>query len=344
MKSAGENRQTKGLPSLLSFAAQTGVPLREAFDAAGLDPMRLAAAEDEIIPHHVRARLWDAITRLSGDPDFGIHMAEWLCQNPEEHFDVLAYAVRSCSTLGEHYGRMARYVRLIHEGTFLALEYESDAARLVHGFRDGSFSARHPSECMLAIAVLQGRRAIGDELIPKEVRFAHPAPLSFDEQRRLFRAPVHFGCARNEVIFELADLSKPQRHAEPRLQEVLERQLEGLMAQLPPDHSLIARVKGHLVDHLLDGEPAVSTVAAKMRISSRTLQRRLTDEGTSFAKLLADVRCEEARRHLQNSRTSINEVAFLLGFLEVSAFHRAFKRWTGQTPAEFRRSLRMSSS
>lgn len=341
---AGDNRNTKGLPSLLAFAAHQGVPLREAFDAAGLDPMRLASAEEDAVPHHVRLRMWEAITRLSGDPDFGIHMAEWVCRNPEEHFDVLAYAVRSCSTLGEHYGRMVRYVRLIHEGTFLTLEYETHVARLVHGLRDGSVAARHPTECMLGLAVLQGRRAVGDELVPKEVRFAHSPPASIAELQRVFQAPVLFDCARNEVVFEATDLDKPQRHAEPRLQEVLERQLEGLMAQLPPDHSLVSRVKGHLVDHLLDGEPAVGTVAAKMRLSSRTLQRRLTDEGTSFAKLLADVRCEEARRHLQKSQTSINEVAFLLGFLEVSAFHRAFKRWTGQTPAEYRRSFRSSSS
>lgn len=341
--SAPERFQTKGLPSLLAFAVHLGVPLPDVFEAVGVDPMHLAGAEKETIPHHIRARMWDAVMRLSGDPDFGIHLAEWVCQHPEEHFDVLAYAVRSCSTLGEHYERMVRYVRLIHDGTFLALEYEPSATRLIHRHRDGLPLMRHPTECMLALPVLQGRRAIGDELVPLEVRFVHSAPASTSELQRIFRSPIYFDCARNEVAFVPSDLEKPQRFAEPRLQEVLERQLEGLMSRLPAEQSFIARVKGHLVEHLLGGEPAVGKVAAKMRLSSRTLQRRLSDEGTSFAKLLADVRCEQARLQLQNPRTSITEVAFLLGFIEVSAFHHAFKRWTGQTPAEYRRSLRASS-
>jgi AraC-like DNA-binding protein len=195
---------------------------------------------------------------------------------------------------------------------------------------------------MMTIAVLQGRRAIGDDFSPQEVCFSHPAPERISEPERVFRAPVRYGCPRNELFLHPADLDQPQRHAEPRLLEVLERQLETLVSKLPEERSFPSRVKCHMADQLLEGEPMMRSIAAKLCMSPRTLQRRLNDEGTSFAKLLVDLRRDLALRYLQDPRKSINEVAFLLGFLEIAAFYRAFKRWTGKTPAEYQRSVRDS--
>lgn len=339
--SVGEFQRAKSIPRLIAFAVHRGVRPDELLLAAGIDLARLGNPEAEV-PHNAKLRLWDEAARLSGDPDFGLHLGEWVCQCPEEHFDVLAFAVRSCATLGDHYRRMERYVRLIHEGTFLTLEIEPDVVRLVHGLIDDTSAPRQPVECMLTMAVLQGRRAIGDDFSPREVRFAHAAPAGMSEQERLFRAPVRYGCPRNELLLDPADLEQPQRQAETRLQAVLERQLEELLSKLPADRSFPSRVKGHIAEQLLDGEPTVQAIAAKLHMSPRTLQRRLNDEGTAFAKLLADLRRDMALRYLQDPGRTINEVAFLLGFLEIPAFYRAFKRWTGKTPAEYQRSVRHS--
>ncbi len=336
-----EHRRARSIPSMMAFAVHLGVRPDELLHAAGVDLMRLADPDVDV-PQLVKERLWEEAVRLSGDPDFGLHLAEWICQSPEEHFDVLAFAVRSCATLSDHYRRMERYVRLIHEGTLLTLEIEADVARLVHGLIDGSKPPRQPVECMLALAVLQGRSAIGADFSPREVRFAHAAPSSISEHERVFRSPVRYACERNEIVLNPTDLEQPQHYAEPRLQAVLERQLDDLVSKLPDDRSFPSQVKCHLATHLMDGAPPVRAIASKLHMSPRTLQRRLNDEGTSFAKLLADLRRDLALRHLQDPRRSINEVAFLLGFLEVSAFHRAFKRWTGKTPAEYQRSFRHS--
>jgi AraC-like DNA-binding protein len=311
--------------------------------AAGLGPAAVFDP-DGAVPHRQNARLWDEAVRLTGDQDLGLHMAEWVSQCPEEHFDVLAYAVQSCASLGEHYRRMGRYVRLLHEGAYLSLEIEQDTAKLVHGLLDGAMPPRQPVECMLALAVLQGRRAIGEEFAPRAVCFAHPWPARVGEQERLFRAPVRYGCEHNEVVLDRALLERRQLQAEPRLLAMLDRQLEGLLSRLPEDRSLQGQARRVMADHLLDGEPALYAVAAKLHMSPRSLQRRLRDEGTSFAKLLADLRRDLALRHLQSPRTTIGDVAFLLGFSEVSAFHRAFKRWTGRTPAEHLRSVRKPSA
>lgn len=331
-----EGARGKSLPSLLRFAARAGVSPHALLRAAGVDPA-LVGNPDAEIPHGPKLRLWDEAAHLTGDPDFGLHLAEWVCLSPEEHFAVLTFAVQSCATLGEHYKRMERYVRLIHEGTFLTLEVEQDDARLSHGVIDGVLPPRQPVECMLALAVLQGRRAVGDDFSPREVRFAHTSPTRVSEQERLFRAPVRYAWPRNELVLARADLERPQRHAEPRLLDVLDGQIQALLSWQSETRSLPGRVTRYMADQLPDGEPTLSSVAAKLKMSSRSLQRRLQDEGTTFARLLADLRRDLASRYLSNAGTTIAEVAFLLGFTEISAFHRAFKRWTGTTPAEYKR-------
>lgn len=132
-------------------------------------------------------------------------------------------------------------------------------------------------------------------------------------------------------------LARQQRHAEPRLLAVLARQLDGLLVEQPEDHRFLEQVKRCMMNELPDREPSIAVVAAKQRMSPRTLQRRLYGEGTTFAALLSDLRRDLAVRYLADARLEIGEVGFLLGFQDATAFHRAFKRWTGSTPAQHRR-------
>lgn len=324
---------------IVGFAASAGVSPPELLHAAGLDPA-LLADPDAYLPGSQEMRLWDEAVRLTGDQDFGLHLAEWAARAPENHFDVLAFAVRSCATLGEHYALAGRYIRLVHEGVYLSLEEEGDVARLVHGHSPEQIGPRHPVEGMLALTLLLGRREVGEELAPQRVCFAHARPDRVSEQERVFGAPVHYGCPRNEMVLDRALLERPQLHAELRLLAILDRQLGGLLSGLPESHGYRDVVKRCMLDELPEREPVVATIAARLHMSARSLQRRLQSEGTSFAEVLSDLRRDMALRYLQDQRISIGEVAFLLGFLDVTAFHRAFKRWTGSTPAEYRRSAR----
>lgn len=332
MESAQPNREVL---ALVGFAASLGVSPDVLLDAAGFDA---ALASRAVVPHRHVVRLWEEATRLSGDADFGLHLAGWLVQHAEDRFDVMAFAMRSCATLGEQYARLGRYVRLLHKETFLSLEIAGDAARLVHGVVDGNRPLRQPSEGMLAMVLLQGRRTIGEDFAPVAVYFTHPKPARTTEHERLFRAPLHFDAPRDELVLDRALLDRPQVHAEPRLLTLLERQLEALMREVSVGHTVTGPIRRCMADGLLEGEPTLNTVAKRLRLSPRTLQRRLRDEDTSFAELLADVRHELALKHLRNPEVSIQEVAFLLGFSDVSTFHRAFKRRAGVTPATYRRS------
>lgn len=330
-------RATKAILCVVGFAAKSGVPPPELLRAAGLDPALLTGPDADIL-HTEELRLWDEAVHLSGDPDFGLHLAEWLVQFPKEQFDVLAFAVRSCATLGDNYRRVARYLRLVHDGIYLRLEEEGDLARLVHGHhQEPQASPRHPVEGQLALALLQGQRGIGEDFAPREVRFRHARPADVGEHERIFRAPVRFSCARNELVLDRILLDRPQLKAEPRLLAMLERQLEGLLSELPDNHRFLDVVRRHIVEELPDREPRMVVIAAKLRMSPRSLQRRLEAEGTSFGGFLSEVRRDLALRYLRDPRIAVGEVGFLLGFQDASSFHRAFKRWTGTTPVAHRR-------
>lgn len=331
-------RATKPILAVVGFAASKGVPPLDLLSAAGLDPA-LLCGPDVDIAHATELRLWDEAARLSGNQHFGLHLAEWAVERTEELFDVLAFAARSCATLGDQYRRVGRYIRLIHGGVYLSLEEEADVARLVHGhIHEPSEPPRHPVEGQLALAILQGRRSVGEDLAPREVRFTHAAPAQVSEHARIFAAPVRFGCSRNELVLDRHLLDRPQRHAEPRLLAMLERQLDGLMTGIPDGDDFLDRVRACVMEALPDGEPEVAAIAEKLHVSPRSLQRRLRSEGTSFAEILSELRRGLALRYLEDRRIAIGEVGFLLGFAEVSAFYRAFKRWTGITPANYQRS------
>jgi AraC-like DNA-binding protein len=226
----------------------------------------------------------------------------------------------------------------VHEAIQLTLEEDAELARLVHVHRrEPAEPTRHPVEGFFTLTVLTGREAIG-ELVPRAVCFRHARPDRTREHERIFGAPVHFGCPRDELVLDTAVLHRPQRHAEPRLLALLNRQLDGLLAERHDDDRFVDRLQRSMMDELPDREPTIATIAAKQRMSPRTLQRRLRDEGTNFAAVLSELRRDLALRYLRDPRIAIGEVGFLLGFQDVTAFHRAFKRWTGSTPASYQRS------
>jgi len=325
----------KTILAVVGYAANAGVPPPELLHAAGLDPA-LLADPDAYLLYSQETRVWAEAVRLTGDQDFGLHLAEWLAHSSEHIFDVLTFAVRSCPTLREHYRLAGRYIRLIHEGIYLSLEEAGDVARLVHGHSPEQIGPRHPVEGMLALALLLGRREVGAEFVPESVCFAHARPDRVSEQERVFGAPVHYGCPRNELVLARALLERPQRHAELRLLAILDRQLGNVLSGLPESRRFRDVVKRCMIDELPEREPVVAVIAKNLHMSARSLQRRLQSEGTSFAEVLSDLRRDRALRYLQDPRISIGEVAFLLGFLDATAFHRAFKRWTGTTPAKYR--------
>jgi Arabinose-binding domain of AraC transcription regulator, N-term/Helix-turn-helix domain len=297
-----------------TLTARAFLPLLSGLRRLGHDPAPLLAAvgldaaaledPDARIPMSAGAGLLVSAAAFTGDDCIGLHLAE---HADLRTVDVHFYAMAASDTLRDAFVRLSRYQRLIHDTSRIELSETTGEMTLRHALPGGFAAPRQSAEFLLAAWVRT--LVTGTDWRPVEVRFAHAAPASVEEHRRFFQAPMRFSAGENPLTVSEATLSLPCAGADPALASLMDRYAgEHMRRQASDDQSLSDRLRDVLIAELRDGEPSAARVATRLM----------------------------AVRHLANPRTSIGEVAFLLGFSELSAFYRAFRRWTGQTPAQFR--------
>ncbi|WP_437625705.1 AraC family transcriptional regulator [Sorangium sp. So ce1151] len=313
-------------------ASRAGVDPREALAAAEVDP---ALLEDPTarVPHDTVARAWTRIPELARDPAFGLHAAELLVG---QLFDVVDFVTDQCGTVREVIGCVLRYQRLIHDAVDVRLTVEGARARISQRFA-GAAAPPQLSSFIMGLWVLRARVLTGVPFAPHRVTFAHPAPADRREYDRLLAVPLGFDADENAVLFDASFLDTPTVRSDPALGAVLRRHADELLARLPAEPSVRGALERHLIEALGRGVPDVAAAARALGMSARTLQRRLGDEGESYKSVLDEARRKLAVAHMRERGRTVSEVAFLLGFSEVSAFSRAFRRWTGHSPAAYRR-------
>src|SRR5205814_4046276 len=176
------------------------------------------------------------------------------------------------------------------------------------------------------------------------VLLAHQSPEDAAEYERTFPgARLVFGAQFYGFEFDATVLDIPLQHADANLHGLMLQHAERMLEELPPALPVTRRVKALIDEELSNGNAGCAQVAERMQVSARTLERRLEIEGTTFTRLLDEVRERLALRHVGTGELALSEVASLLGFSQTTAFHRAFRRWTGQTPLQYRRSQRTRS-
>lgn len=309
-----------------------GIAPDPALGAAGISREALKSIDTRLPFQAVRA-LWEAGSEVSGDLSFGIHVAEEL---PDGAYDLFEYLLSTASTVGEGLLRLVPYVRLIHERSELRLVVEPRFARLL--FLRAAPPAPQYDEFSVALCLLRSRRASGTEWKPERVTFQHERSRDNGEPARVFGAPVRFGEARVELRLPLSVLALPHVRADSVLLSILTRYADSLLAALPARGPLLARAGSSIARQMAQGLPTLETTARELRMPERTLQRRLAAEGTNHSMLVDEVRRDLALKYLAHAGISLAEIAYLL-HLTPSAFHRTFKRWTGETPLQYRRQL-----
>jgi AraC-like DNA-binding protein len=281
--------------------------------------------------------LCDEAARVTGDPFLGLHLATDYRRGT---YGVLELAGASAPDLRAAFARLVRYIRLINPTAAFTLTVDGLEARVDHRLGGGRPDlGRHMQEAFVAILVEIGRRISGGRFTALRVWFAHRRPERTDELERFFGCALAFDRETNGLVFPAAQLELPCVTADPTLLPILDRHahllLDALPAAAPAD--LVERLRAQLRATLGHGDPSADHAAAGLRLSRRTLQRRLAERGTSFQQVLDEVRAELARRYLDDPRLSLGEIAFLLGYSELRPFLRAFKRWTGTTPGQMRK-------
>ena len=325
--------QAKAVEKIVNAAAAKDVQAERLYEAVNLDPSVLLDPDNRI-PFAQLVALYEKAGELTSDDNFGLHLGQNI--NPTA-FDVVGYCALNSPTLGAAFARVARYHSIWTDGALFNVETANDTSAIVYSYADTSIHEhRQDAEMTLATVVTLCRNIASPDFVPTFVEFQHDAPHDTSEHRQLFRSPIEFRSSSNKLTFDSRFLSLPIAKADASLCALLDRHAEELLAKFPPQHSLVDQVRSIIAAELRGSDPSLEYVADKLNLTPRTLQRKLQDLGTSHNELLDQMRRQLAMRYLREREMAICEVAYLLGFSESSSFHRAFKRWTGLTPKEFR--------
>ncbi|NVB80885.1 MAG: AraC family transcriptional regulator [Kofleriaceae bacterium] len=279
---------------------------------------------------------WAELSRATGRGAIALDIASAL---PAGAFGIVEYVCRSAPTLGEALRQWVRYLNLLDDAVRVALEIDEDRAYL-RVVRESEAPAPASHELCFALVALRLRELAAAPFRVTAVEFVHAGDAA--HYRAWFGAPVTFGAPITQLVLPRTALAISLTSADPKLLKILTRAADELQAHTSEDPTLTAQVSRVLQDALRADEGHIEHVARRLGLTTRSLQRRLKDEKTSFNAVREHVRRELSRKYLAQ-QLSIPEISFLLGFSEPSAFFRAFKRWTGQTPVEARRAAAAGS-
>jgi AraC-like DNA-binding protein len=319
-----------------SMISAAGANPDEILRVLGLDRSVFSESEG-FIASAAFARLLEEAARATADDCFGLHFGERY--NPK-NIGPLVYAVLNSPTIGAGIVNVERYLHVFNQAAKWFFTVEGNHGYVRFLLTDlGIDSLRQSHEHGMAVMFNTVRMMVGSHWTPEEVQFAHEAPAQTSEHLRVFRCPVLFGCESNALVIEHNFLERQVPAADQRLYRIVKGYLEHVWNEMPREDGLVSSIRKGVTESMKDGDPKLTLVAKKMAMSPRTLQRRLKEYGVDFKNLVGDTRRRCALDYLRNRKNTLTEIAFLLGYSELSAFNRAFKRWTGSTPLDYRRKV-----
>lgn len=297
------------------------------FDMAALtDP-------DLRVPARQHYRLWEYAEQVTGDSGVGLHAGQVV---DPERMGLVGHVFFNCDTLGEAVIQYVRLHRLINESVSLGFERSDQLAILTWQPESPELYCRQDMDRTLAAVISRTRHFIHPGLRAEWTEVAHSRPGYGDDYARLLGGEVRFDCEYTRLAFDARHLEQPIPRRNPYVHSAMLRQVNMLLARLQPRRSFSRKVRRLISRQMASEKIDADSLARQCHMSRQTLYRKLKKEGLSFHELVEQVRKDKALRYVAADHYALGEIAFLLGFSELSAFSRAFKRWTGIAPAQYR--------
>lgn len=319
---------TLALPNVLeSLGANPAELLRE----AGFD-LDLFASPENRISLAARGRLLAHCVARTGCPHLGLLVGQ---QGDLHSLGLVGLLVKYSADVGTALHSLVRYSHLHVGGAATTLAVDGESVALGFAVYQPRVEATDQvTDAALALLFNGMRTLCGPEWKPVEVRLAHRRPDDVGPYRRCFRAPLRFDAEQNALLFSARWLTYPLPAADSDLRRLLQAQIDALEVRHGDDFA--EQIRSVLRSALVTGNAQADRVAALFSMHSRTLHRRLTTAGSGFRQLMDETRFEIARQILENSAMEVSQIASLLDYADASAFTRAFRRWSGTTPARWR--------
>lgn len=323
------------ITAVLQFVAGAGGRPARVRIAAGLRDGDLLDPDRMLDIDRLAATLDAAAEELSLET-FGLRLGS--------HFDLeglglLTYAVLNADTVETGVKNLVRYLGTLIEGIQARLVVDPETVTLSVSLSDVPVErARQLQEGGVLVLLRMLRRLVGDDAwTPQAVAFAHAAPADTAEHRRVFGGEPLFDASANEIRFAPKVLGVSVPDADRSRLPVVEQRLREVLRDEPEDEPWLAELRVQIAGRLCDGHPSLVDLAPRVGMSARTLQRRLAERNIVYRDLVQEARRRLALRYLERGDTDLTEIAFLLGYSELSAFAHAFRRWTGRSPGAYRR-------
>ena len=277
----------------------------------------------------------EVLARASNDDNVGVTFG--LQFDPRE-LGLLGYIFFNSPTLGHALAELSRLLPIHQDNTMVTFHHSPGQCGVeyqVAGIRSGQ--VRQDSELSVAIMMQFCRSFLGPAWTPEEVHFQHNKPMGWRRKEDLFKAPVYYGQAANGIYFPSKCLANKNPYADPNLLKILQPIADQRLAESLTKVSLLDRVQYQIERNLADENLSIRIVGQGLGVGYRTLQRRLNEEGLNFSELVDQAKRRRAQDLISDPSVSVTESAYMLGYSDSSAFSRAFKRWFGATPRNYRR-------
>lgn len=321
---------------LVEHLKRRGFPVSRLLSKVEVHP-RILNAEDARLSMDKVVAIFEQAAEITGDDSIGFHFAQ-TCDPTDG--GLFGYVGLSAPTLADLLMNLSKYSRVFSDATVLDVsKLHTDGQLEVHWSLPANIKRRQHSEWG-ATALLHAIRMYTNRTVyPVGVRLQYPRNANIEEYEKYFGCSIRFGSAVNCITFKLEDLQMPLVTADRKLNKVLRNYCETVLAEnRGRTDTIVNRVERQIADRLSKHEASIEKVATALGMSTRTLSRRLKEAGTTFKDILDDYRKAIALRYLENDDLGMTQIAFLLGYTEVSSFNHSCKRWTGRTPTEVRAS------
>ncbi|MBB2202773.1 AraC-like transcriptional regulator QhpR [Gluconacetobacter tumulisoli] len=316
--------------------AQGGNPER-VLATSGIDPDVLSSPTQSLGLVNY-CRVMEEAARNSGQGNFGLHYGR---QFRPQALGLIGYIGLTSPTLEAALRNIAEDFRWHQHDTMTRLVDRGECWHFEYQIRHGAIlSRRQDAELSLGMFLNLVRSVLGPTWAPRDIHFEHPRPEQWHDHRRIFDAPVWFDQPCNALVIPKRDLLRPMPDNDPTLLLVMRETIRRLNGTIV-SQTLVERTRAYIGILLPQGEVTLEDVARRTGLTPWALQRRLKEEGATFLSLVDAVRCELATHYMRQNSLAVSEMALLLGYSEISAFSRAFRRWFGISPRQWRKA-RMS--
>lgn len=316
------------IPALLkTFGVDPGLVIRE----AGLRPSSFEDP-DSRLPYLAADRLLARCAEATGCEHFGLRVGE---RAPPSSLGVAGFMLQTAADVRTALRDLVAYLDLHDDGGVPFVDETDDTCLLGYAIQQPGVQAGDQIyDLSMVMACNIMRTLCGADWRPVEVLLSRAPPRDLEPYRRVFRSPLRFNAGQSALVFSRHWLDHPLRGADPLLHRYLEREARELRTR--NDLGIVGQLRGLLRTRLSGQQYATAQVASQLGMHERTLNRRLRAEGTTYRRVLEEVRYGAARQLLSSSTMTIDEIAAALDYADASAFTRAFRRWSGSAPAKWR--------